>query len=237
LLYKTEAKRLKEYERTVAQEAERAFVTTRNDMAAIGGNNVTVLPNGVQEAYLNRHQSVDCVRGRIVFLGRMDYYPNVDAVRYFADEVFPQIRDNMGAASFMIVGSNPSEEVLTLGARDGINVTGFVDEPAEYLESATVVVAPMRYGTGIQNKVLEAMALGKPVVTTPLGATGIDAEHGTHLFVADGETAMYKWTMKVLTEPKLAADVGEAAHKKILNCYTWDAVAPTLLNGISDIVE
>ncbi|WP_372479541.1 glycosyltransferase [Halomicrobium sp. HM KBTZ05] len=233
-----ESRRLNSYERTVAQAAEHSFVTTVHDMTAMGiRNDVTVVPNGVRETYLERPNTVNTDPGRIVFLGRMDYYPNVDAVRYFADEVFPQVRAEVDTASFVVVGSNPSEEVRTLDTREGITVTGFVDEPAEHLELATAVVAPMRYGTGIQNKVLEAMALGKPVVTTSLGAAGISAENGTHLLVADDATAMSERTIAVLTDPQLAASVGGAARERISDQHTWDAVAPQLLDGISEAMD
>lgn len=237
-LYTIESRRLRTYERGVARAAENAFVTTTHDMTAMEiQNSITVVPNGVRERYLERSRSIDSDPGRIVFLGRMDYYPNVDAVRYFADEVFPRVRADIENATFVIVGSSPSEEVRALGAREGITVTGFVDEPAEHLELASVVVAPMRYGTGIQNKVLEAMALGKPVVTTPLGAAGINAEHGTDLLVADDAMALYERTISVLSDPGLAASIGDAAREQIADRHTWDAVAPKLLDGIRDVID
>jgi len=178
-IYGTEARRLGRYER----EATRAFDATllvseaeadtlRKDCP---GSDVRVVPNGVDLAYYDP----DAVEARgdgktLVFCGAMDYRSNVDAVRYFHDEVFPRIRREIPDARFKIVGTNPAPAVQKLAETPGVEVTGRVPDVRPELLEAAVSVAPLRLGRGVPNKILEALALTLPVVTTPNGAAGLD---------------------------------------------------------------
>ena len=120
----------------------------------------------------------------IVFTGRMDYWPNVDAVVWFSDTVLPKLREKFPSATFYIVGAQPSATVRALSHRPGIVVTGTVPDVRPYVGYADVVVAPMRIGRGIQNKVLEGMAMARPVIVTPQALEGIDARPDKHLLLA-----------------------------------------------------
>ena len=145
--------------------------------------------NGVDYRYfdpaLDYPPVYDTTRPNYVFTGTMDYPPNVDAVRWFAAEILPLIRRTLPAARFHIVGSNPNPEVLKLARIDGVFVTGRVPDVRPYIAHATASVAPMRIARGIQNKVLEAMAMARPVVLTSGALEGIEADPVTETILAD----------------------------------------------------
>jgi glycosyltransferase involved in cell wall biosynthesis len=167
----------------------------------------------------------------------MDYHPNIDAVRYFATEVFPIVRRRHPDAKFVIVGGSPTQRVRKLSQRENVRVTGFVDRPEKYLVRATVVTAPMRYGTGLQNKVLEGMAVGRPVVTTSLGADGIRAEPGRHLLVAETGQEMADTILELFEDPARRLRIGDAARQRIRERYTWEAAAEPLHEGVLRALE
>ena len=163
----------------------------------------------------------------IVFTGQMDYAPNIDAVRWFAGEVMPMLP----RARFAIVGRKPPEAVLRLAGPRTI-VTGAVPDVRTWLEAADVVAAPLRIARGIQNKVLEAMAMARPVVASPAAFEGIEAEPGRHLLVAAEAEAQAEAIAGLLDDPKRAAAMGQAARRRMEQAYRWEArLAP-----LADIV-
>jgi glycosyltransferase involved in cell wall biosynthesis len=148
----------------------------------------------------------------------MDYWANVDAVRWFATAVWPQVQADVPAARFYVVGARPSREVLAL-AGDDILVTGRVPDVRPYLQHAAAVVAPMRIARGIQNKILEGMAMARPVVTTTMGLEGIEAVAGQHLLLADAPAAMAERIAAVLRGAH--AGLGPAARALVSERYNW----------------
>lgn len=242
-LYRMEGRQLRRYERTVIQSFDHSFVTTAVDARTMtetrSDSKLTVVPNGVREEFLSRplDENHDSSKNPcLVFLGRMDYFPNEDAVRYFVSEVFPSVRDRHPEAEFFIVGSHPSERVRELGSRPNVTVTGFVTSPVEYLSKADVVVAPMRFGTGIQNKVLEAMALGKSVVTTPLGTEGIDGDDDTHFVVAEDAPGFIDAVSSLLDSPEERTDLGRNARALVEKQYSWDEISSVLLDTVEEVL-
>lgn len=157
----------------------------------------------------------------LVFTGVMDYRPNVEGVRWFVEHVFPRIRSQVPAARVFIVGNRPTAEVRRLERHRGVSVTGFVPDIRDYLAGATACVAPLRIARGIQNKVLEAMAMGRPVVTTPAAYEGIQATSGTDLVVADTEEAFATATVELLQNPAHAARIGRNARACVERRYSW----------------
>jgi glycosyltransferase involved in cell wall biosynthesis len=149
----------------------------------------------------------------------MDYWPNIDAVTWFANEIFPKVRDTIPDAMFAIVGSNPSEAVKALGAQPGVWVTGRVDDVRPYVQHATCAVAPLRLARGVQNKVLEAMAMARPVVASPQAAEGISALAGEDFMVAENVADFAAQVVAVCKG--LYADMGSQARARILLAYDW----------------
>jgi glycosyltransferase involved in cell wall biosynthesis len=148
----------------------------------------------------------------------MDYAPNIDAVRWFAGEVMPLLPE----ARFAIVGRKPPEAVRRLAGPRTI-VTGAVPDVRAWLAAADVVAAPLRIARGIQNKVLEAMAMARPVVASPAAFEGIEAEPGRHLLVADGADAQAGAIAGLLGDPERAKAMGQAARRRMVEAYRWEA--------------
>jgi len=152
----------------------------------------------------------------------MDYRPNIDAVTWFVAEMLPALRAKWPAVRFHVVGRNPSPAVRALIC-DAVSVTGTVPDVRPYLQHARVVVAPLRLARGIQNKILEAMAMGRPVVAARECAEVIKAQIGTELIEAADADAFVREVDALLRAPALAADIGEAGRRRVQNDYGWEA--------------
>jgi sugar transferase (PEP-CTERM/EpsH1 system associated) len=240
-IYPVENKRTLLYELKMLKEFDKVFITSPFDKQYLVDNsqnvidNLIIIPNGIKEELLTRKNNFK-EENWIVFLGKMNYSPNVDAVIYFANKIFPLIIKIEDDLKFIIVGSNPTKEVLKLGRRKNIEVTGFMDDPYEYLEKAKIVVAPLRFGAGTQYKILEAMALGKVVVTTSKGARGISGEDGKHFIIVDNEKEMAK-KMLDLIDDKLERDrIGNNAKKLINSKYRWDIIGEKLYKEVDKVL-
>lgn len=167
--------------------------------------------------YENFYQSADKV---FVFIGVMDYWPNVDAAIWFGRNIFPEIHRQFKDAKFYIVGLNPSDEVKKLDAIDGVTVTGGVDDIRPYLAHAVAAVLPLRVARGIQNKVLEAMAMEKPVIATTNALQGIKECPGFKPRVADDEQSLMDEAINILQQTE---ENHRAGRECILNNYNWDS--------------
>lgn len=232
-----EGRVLMRFERETALRADvSTFVSAAEaDMfvraAGVEGADVRALDNGVDLNYFNVVSDTPSIKNQekplLVFTGQMDYRPNIEAVRSFARDAFPAIRAAHPAARFAIVGRNPAPEVGALAALPGVVVTGAVPDVRGWLAAADVVVAPLRIARGIQNKVLEAMAMGRPVVASPQAAEGIDAQDGAHLMIAANPEEEAQAVLALLGNPDLAEALGRAARARMEARYDWaTALAP-----------
>jgi glycosyltransferase involved in cell wall biosynthesis len=168
----------------------------------------------------------------VVFTGTMDYWPNVDAVTWMATEILPLIRRSRPELQFYIVGSNPSPEVVKLGGLPGIVVTGRVADVRPYVAHARAVVVPLRIANGIQNKVIEAMAMAKPVIATPRALTGVVLDRDQEVVVGDGAAGFAEAVLSTLARDDLAA-LGFHARARVLASYVWE----TNLAGFDPLLE
>jgi len=222
--YALEARKLRRYEIYLARVFDRYTVTTPGELDeyhSLGGPQpATVIPNGVETSYFHRHVA-DPNSKLLVFLGRMDYYPNADGVLYFAREVFPLVRRAMPETELRVVGSNPSAQIRSLARTPGITVTGHVPDVRSHVEAAAVSVVPLRIARGTQNKILECMAMGIPVVSTAQAAKGIQATPGQHLLVADAPREFADQVLALLRNPALRQQLADAAHEKVLAAHAW----------------
>jgi glycosyltransferase involved in cell wall biosynthesis len=222
-----EARRLAAYERELMARSNWVLVTSPADLEALGERrNASVIPIGVDlEAFPFVDQGREA--GTIVFTGRMAYFPNADAAVYFAREVFPLVRRVAPSATFEIVGVSPPPRVRSLRRIPGVRV---IPDPElrPYLARAAVAVAPLRSGTGIQIKVLEAMASGVPVVGTPIVSPAIGAHEGEHWFLADSAELMAEKVVQLLQDRRLARTMAASAHRFVEEHHTWEAAAHQL---------
>ena len=168
----------------------------------------------------------------MVFTGAMDYWANVDAVTWFAKEVFPGIRAKKPAAEFWIVGSRPAAQVTALESLPGVHVTGSVPDVRPYIRHAKIVVAPLRLARGIQNKVLEAMAMARPVVASPEALEGIDASIGDEITLADGVTEFVSKAINLLDDTNRDL-IGDRARIRVISDYGWSSN----LEGLKTLLE
>lgn len=245
--YLLEKKRLLSYELEMLKKFDKAFIVSSVDkeylLTNLRSNNpasihcpIAVIPMGVKEEVIVRNPNTQLEENRIVFLGKMDYYPNEDAVIYFAKEIFPLVKEKIKDLEFIIVGAYPTKRVLQLEEIKGVKVTGFVEDPYAYIEKAKVVVAPLRFGAGIQNKILEAMALRKAVVTTSVGAQGIEGEDGRHFIVVSKHEEMAEKVSEIFHDNGRRKIIGENARALIEEKYTWDVIGQKLLREIEEII-
>jgi sugar transferase (PEP-CTERM/EpsH1 system associated) len=231
-LYELEARRLLAFERHVAARVETSLFVTReearllSDAAPECASRIVAIENGVDSEYFSPAQGFDspfsASEHAIVFTGTMDYWPNVDAVVWFAREVLPRIRRHDACARFHVVGMNPDRTVRALESDAAVNVTGRVDDVRPYLRHARAVVAPLRVARGIQNKVLEAMAMGRPVVVTSAAAAALTARPGIDLEVAD-DAAAFAASVLAVMDPAAGDRMGQRARARILADYAWTA--------------
>lgn len=181
-----------------------------------------VVPNGVDLESFTPRENSQCEPATLLFFGAIDYYPNTDAVLHFLDEVMPRLVARNPRIKLCIVGRRPPESVLARRASN-VEIAGAVDDVRPWIEQATAVVVPLRIGGGTRLKILEAMAMGKAIVSTTLGAEGIDAIHGRDLLLADGPESFAAHVTKAIDEPELAMRLGRAARRLVVEKYGWQA--------------
>ena len=227
-LYGREARCLFAYERRVASRAQASLFVTEaearhfRESAPECAERVVAVGNGVDSEHFSPAHSFPSPfpQGQrpVVFTGAMDYWPNVDAVVWFAHEVLPRIRSAEPAARFYVVGMNPDATVRALNGE--VTVTGRVPDVRPYLQHAAVVVAPLRVARGIQNKVLEAMAMAKPVVASTACAAALSARADTDICVASDAESFAAATLAAMRAPR-AQQMGERARARVLSDYAW----------------
>ncbi len=239
MVYRREWKTLRSFERKISAETvTNVFCTPLEEVIfqrEIPGCPSTVMRNGVAlDHYQPQPDAAE--EAHCVFIGVMDYFPNVDGCVWFADEIFPIVQKSVPHARFTIVGSKPTPEVLALGERDGIKVTGFVDDPRDYLRKAAVSVAPLRVARGIQNKVLEALAMGLPTVGTTSATQGVEGTPGQDFIVADTAEAFAEEVIGLLHDPGSARALGDRGREFVEGTYDWEKCLEPL-DGMLDQVR
>ena len=186
----------------------------------------SVIPNAVDlEAFTPNNDSVE--PATLLFFGALDYHPNLEGVEYFLSEIMPSIQRRLPQVKLRVVGRNPPSSLLALQS-ESVEFTGYVDDPRGYIDRAAVVIVPLRIGGGTRFKIVEAMAKGKPIVSTRIGAEGLDAEHGTHLLLADTPSEFVDSVCKLCADPDLASKVGDAGRQFVAAHYGWDSVVRKL---------
>ena len=230
-IYGRESRRLAAYEQAIASEfdagvfvsvAEAEFFRQRVPLVA---DRIVSIDNGVDADFFSPERPYDnpydVDEEALVFTGAMDYWPNVDAVTFFAREVMPAVRKAHPGAVFYIVGGRPAASVKALEQLPGVRVTGRVPDVRPYVRHARAAVAPLRLARGVQNKVLEALAMAKPVLASPAALEGLDATNGRHLVVARDAAAFVDAVHAVLTKDML--DLGARGRELVKERYAWAA--------------
>jgi sugar transferase (PEP-CTERM/EpsH1 system associated) len=231
-IYRREGRMLLDFERRTAAHAKRSFFVTPAEvelftkLAPECETQVEAMGNGVDaDFFAPEHAGVSPYAAGelpIVFTGAMDYWPNIDAVCWFANEVLPGLRQKWPQLRFHIVGRSPAPAVQAL-ANEGVAVSGTVPDIRPWLAHAALVVAPLRVARGVQNKVLEAMAMGRPVVAASACTGAIEAEHGRDLLAATTADEYVMAINSLLTDTQRAGEIGANGRQCVLSRYSWDA--------------
>ncbi len=221
--------KLKRFERAVCLQADAVVAVSQPDADALTALDAqikpVVIPNGVDCEF---YTPSDAARAEwsCVFTGKMDFRPNVDACVWFADEILPALRAEIPRAQVALVGQKPSEQVLALRQRAGVTVTGLVPDTRPYIADAAVFVVPLRMGSGTRLKVLEAMALGKAIVSTSFGVAGIECENGRDVLIADTAPEFARAIANVMRDPERARALGRRARRLAEEKYDWRRLIP-----------
>lgn len=241
-VYRREAAALLEYERRAAMTARQNFLSTDNEanlfrtLAPECAAKVIGMRNGVDakffEPQASRASPFASDELAVVFTGAMDYWPNVDGVTWFVHEALPRVRSSVPKARFYIVGRNPVADVRAL-ASESVTVTGTVDDVRPYLQFASVVVVPLRLARGIQNKVLEAMAMARPVVASSPCAAALFAVAGVEIVAAQEPDDYVAAVISLLGDAELSRRIGERARDRVLASYGWPSALATLDEALS----
>ncbi len=238
MVYRREWKTLRKFERQIAGETlTNVLCTPLEDVIfrrEIPGAPSTVMRNGVA---LDHYQPTPdaAEEGHCVFIGVMDYFPNIDGCVWFVDEILPIVRKEVPNVRFTIVGSKPTAEVIALGMREGVEVTGFVDDPRDYLKKAAVSVAPLRVARGIQNKVLEALAMGLPTVGTTSATQGVEGTPEQDFIVADTAEDFAARVIELLKDKAKARALGDRGREFVEGTYAWDKCLEPLDDMLAEV--
>lgn len=214
--------------------------------AELSRTNLRVLGNGIDSVGFDativapEPRLLDCLGPRLIFTGQMDYAPNIRAALRVMDAILPKVRAFFPDASFHVVGRNPPAELLARDGEPGCHVWGRVDDIRHWLKAADLALVPLDIARGVQNKVLEAMAMSLPVVLTSGAATGIGAKHGHEFRIADGDQALADAVINLLANRSQAAAMGQAARRFVVENASWQAALadlPALIAGESGTVR
>ncbi len=197
---------------------------------------IHVIENGVDTEYFKPLENIkpEC---RVVFTGTMDFGPNIDAVTWFCTEIFPTLKEQLPEIQFDIVGRVPTQEVQELGNIAGVNVHGYIEDLREVVQRASVYVCPMRTGAGMKNKILEAMAMGMPIVTTRAGAAGLKITPGKEMYIQDQADSFASTVLNILKHHSRHNTMREEGRNYVLKNHLWQNSARKLSTKLQDLIE
>jgi polysaccharide biosynthesis protein PslH len=237
-----EWRKLRAREASACRNADLTIAVSRHDrdrLAALApAANVTWIPTGVDTDYFNGdylpHRER---RNHIVFSGSMDWHPNEDAVRYFLDEMLPAVRREIPGATFSIVGRNPSAALAAAAHAAGAEVTGTLDDIRPALATAALCVVPLRAGSGTRLKIFEALSMAKAVVSTTVGAEGLDITPGLHYVAADGAVPFAAAVVSLLRDDRRRRQIAAAGRALVESRYSWAQVARPFEAHCRSVIE
>jgi len=224
LIRRMEAANAAEFDHCVVVSTEEARLLE----AGVPGAKFSVVENGVDCADI-RPLAQPTIGNDLLFIGVIGYPPNADAVLYFCKSILPLIRSVIPDARLIVVGHAPPLEVRMLASSEAVIVTGAVENPVSYYQRSRVCVVPLRAGGGTRLKILEAMAFGRPVVTTSIGCEGLDVVEGEHLLIGDTAEAFAENVISLLRHPELSERMAGSARRLVEKSYDWSVIAPKLL--------
>lgn len=232
-----EAQRLAVWEKRVARSVGIVLLVSAVDATELGKMvpeaKIAVLPNGVDLTYFQ--PLPDPEKPILLFYGHLRYPPNIDGITWFCKNILPHVRKTIPTAELLIAGKEPPQEVRALGSLSGVKIIGYVPDLRSFLVQGSVVVVPLRFGAGIRNKILEAFAADRAVVSTSLGCEGLNVVPGVHLAVADEPSAFAAAVIDLLRDPLLRARLAANARKMVEEEHSWNLLGQRLRVLLKDL--
>ncbi len=234
-------KGLRKFEFDMYADADRVLVLTpegKQELLDIRPDlKISVVPHGVDVEHFC--VSGECAKEQaVMFLGNYPHDPNRDAVVWFHAEIWPRVKERVPEARFYVVGKDPTPDLLAIARRDpAVTVTGTVDDVRPYFERSKVFVNPVRIGGGFRGKLLEAMSMGLPIVTTSLGAEGVEAESGRDMIIADDPAEFAAAVARLLEDEEMCGLLGERAREMAVKCFSWERGVEELEKVLLEVVE
>jgi glycosyltransferase involved in cell wall biosynthesis len=217
---------------TVASEECKKYILERHP-----GKNVCVAPSGIEPEDIRPFQEGLSPVNTLIFTGDMSFFPNVDAMLYFAKDIYPSIKRQIPEVKLYIVGKDPGKEILRLGQDDhSIIVTGYVEDIYEYLAKSSIYVVPLRCGSGIRTKILEAMASGLAVVATDISVEGIKVSDGINILLAKTSADFVSKAAELLRNPARAKNIADHAKDLVGQEYLWETSAKKIFDFYQDLL-
>ncbi len=223
---------MERYERTHLSRADQVIAVSQTDRDAfarfVPSDKIDVIPTGVDADYFRPRDESKDNSAELVFTGSMDWMPNEDAMFYFVQDILPRIRTKIPEVTFTIIGRNPSQRLRKLASNvTGVHVTGRVADIRPHVERGSVYVVPLRVGSGTRLKIFEAMAMGKAIVTTSIGAEGLPVTSGKDIVCADDPVRFADAVVQLVTHRELRHKIGRAARELVEERCSWSSVAAT----------
>ncbi|MHB9036657.1 MAG: glycosyltransferase family 4 protein [Armatimonadota bacterium] len=232
--------KLQKYELDVCRQADLVLTVSDEDKSTLnelcpGMENITCVPIGVDVDYF-KHVEREPGSKNILSVGTMYWPPNVDSMLYFCRDILPIVKTEIPGCTVTIAGQRPVESVQALASDPSINVTGYVSDSREISKNCGVFVVPLRSGSGVRVKILNALAMGLPVVSTSVGAEGLAVKSGKHLLLADTPRDFARAVVEVLRSPELADEIGRNGRALVCDSYSWSRVGERLLSAYAGLM-
>jgi glycosyltransferase involved in cell wall biosynthesis len=238
-LFELEWRKLRAREADACRRADLTIAVSEDDRqrleAIAPGIRATSIPTGVDTDYFSPRRDAE-QPAHLVFSGSMDWHPNEDAVLHFAESILPRIRAQVPHVTFTVVGRNPTARVRALGGRDGITVTGTVDDVRPFIAAGSVYVVPLRAGGGTRLKIFEAFAMARPVVSTTVGAEGLGIAPGRHYVRADGDAEFAAAVVAMLGDAVRRRRLGDAGRALVEASYSWPTIGRTFEQRCEEVM-
>ena len=237
-----ELARTEPYESWLIDQFSRVLVTSSIDKDAFLGDSpqrkqgaISVIPNGVDLEYFKPDPAIEREPATLIVSGKMSYHANVNMAKFLVNEIMPRVWSHRNDVKLWVVGKNPPREIKAFADHPAITVTGTVQDIRPYLQRGTIAVTPVQYGAGIQNKVLEAMACGTPVVSSSLAVSAISITPEQDLCLADDPAQFAEVLIRLLEDPERQKKIGQAGRRFVETQHSWAAVTARLAQVYQEV--
>jgi len=236
-----ERRRMRKYEAFACQRFDRVLAVSQADKLKLEGefgiHDIAVIPTGVDTEYFASRKE-KTVPGSLVFTGSMDWLPNQDAISYFCEEIFPLVKRQVPEAKLWVVGRNPSDRILELSQKnENIIITGTVEDVRPYMVQAQIYIVPLRVGGGTRIKIFEAMAMGLPVISTSIGAEGLDITPDKNIVIGDGAEDFADGIIELLRNESKRNKIAEEGRRLVTQTHDWKRVAQILSRVCEEVIH